>query len=160
MPVQEIPDEVESVRSNENSEKSSKFTYHKKDANIETSQYGSVLNALKKLDTSYNPKMTKIHKPDINGNYKLTGDTRVILIVEKKDEEIQWKDSTSIYMNDGDPETLTEAMTRPNVHLWEMLRISEVNNFLSRKAEVLMKISVGQYKGRNSVPVKWIFKSK
>ena len=63
-------------------------------------------------------------------------------------------------MEDRDPGTLTEAMTRPNVHLWEMSRISEVNNFLSRKAWVLMKISVVKYKGRNSVPVKWIFKSK
>ena len=46
-----IPDEGETVRPNENSN-SSEFTYHKRDANTDTSAYNRVLNATKKLDTS------------------------------------------------------------------------------------------------------------
>ena len=42
-----IPDEGESVRHNERS-KSSEFTYHKKDATTDTSEYDRVLNTLKK----------------------------------------------------------------------------------------------------------------
>ena len=33
-----------------------------------------------------------------------------------------------------EPETLEEEMTRPNGYLWKMSEISEVNNFLSKKA--------------------------
>ena len=61
--------------------------------------------------------MHKMQKPVIEGNYKVTGDTRVIPIVEYKDEEIQWERSTSISKDTGEPETLKEGMTRPNGNL-------------------------------------------
>ena len=86
MPLQVIPDEGESVRPNKIVDKSSEFTYHKKYANIDTSLYDRVLNALKKLDTSYNPTMTRMNDAVIEGNYKVTGYTRVITIVEHEDE--------------------------------------------------------------------------
>ena len=41
-----------------------------------------------------------------------------------------------------------------------MSAISEVNNFLSRKAWILTKISVVKSKGIKPIPVKWVFKSK
>ena len=41
-----------------------------------------------------------------------------------------------------------------------MSDISEVNIFLSRKACILTKIGVLKEKGRNTVPFKWLFKSK
>ena len=101
-----------------NSEKSSEFMYYNKDADIDTYLYNRVLNALKKLDTQYNPTMQKMHKPVIEENDKVMGDTRVIHIVEHKYDKIQWACSTSIYTYDGEPETLKEAMTSPNGHLW------------------------------------------
>ena len=64
------------------SEKSSDLTYLKKDADADTSEYDRLLNALKKLDTLYNPKMQKMHDPVIEGNYKVTVDTRFIPIVD------------------------------------------------------------------------------
>ena len=88
MPVHLIPDEGESVRLNENSEKSSDFTHHKKDADTETSSYDMVLNVLKKLDTLYNPTMTRMQNPFIAGICKVRGDTRVIPIVDNEDDEI------------------------------------------------------------------------
>ena len=42
-----------------------------------------------------------MHDPVIEVNYKVTGDTRVIPIVEHADDEIQWAFSTSIYMDAG-----------------------------------------------------------
>ena len=114
MPVHVIPDEVESVNPKENLEKSSEFTYHKKDANTDTSSYDRVLNALKKLDTFYNPTTTKKYEPSIEGNYKVTGDTRVITIVKNKNDKIQWACSKSISTDSGETETPKEAMTRPN----------------------------------------------
>ena len=71
----------------------------------------------------------------------MAGDNRVISIVEHEDEEIQWACTMSLYTDAGEPETLTEAMTRPNGHLWKMSAISEVRNFLSRKACILTKRS-------------------
>ena len=115
MPLHLIPEEGEIVRPNENSEKSSELTYLKKYA--DTSAYDRVFNALKKLDTLYNPMMQKMHDLVIEGNYKVTGDTRFITIVEHEDDKIQWACSTSIYTDAGEPETLKEAMTRPNGHL-------------------------------------------
>ena len=56
---------------------------------------------MKKLDTSYNPTLQKMHEPVIEGKYKVTGDTRVIPIVEHKDDEIQWAFSTSISTDAG-----------------------------------------------------------
>ena len=61
-----------------------------------------------------------MHKPFIEGNYKLTVDTRVIPIVENEDDKIQWECSTSISTDAGEPETLKEAMTTPYGHLWNM----------------------------------------
>ena len=127
------------MRPNEISEKSSELTYHKKDADVDTSAYNRLLNALNKLDTSYTSKMHEIHKPVTEGNYKVKGDTRVIPIAEHEDDEIQRVRSTSISTDSGEPETLKEVMTRPNGHLWKMSTMSEVNNFLSRKAWIMKK---------------------
>ena len=99
------------------SEKSSELTYLNKDTYTDTSAYNRVLNAPKKLDASYNPTMQNIHDPAIEGNYKVTRDTSVTTIIDHEDEKIQWACSTSIYTDDGEPETLKEAMTRPNGHL-------------------------------------------
>ena len=88
--------------------------YFNKDADTETSAYNIVFNELKKLDTSYKPTMQKMHNAVIDGNYKVTGDTRVIQIVENEDDEIQWACSMSMYTDSGEPKTLKEAMTRPN----------------------------------------------
>ena len=88
-----------------------------------------VLNALKKLDISYSPTMQNIHEPVFEGNYKVTGDTRVIPIMEHEYDKIKWALSTSIYTNNGEPKTLKEAMTRPNGHLWKISAISEVKFF-------------------------------
>ena len=84
------------------------------------------MNELKKLDTSYNPTMQKMHVPVIDGNYKVTGDNQVIPIVEHKYDKTQWACSTSISTESEEPKTLKEAMTRPNGHLWKMSTISEV----------------------------------
>ena len=59
----------------------------------------------------------KMHDPVIEGNYKVTGDLRVIPILEHEDDKIQWSCSTSVSTDAGEPETLKEAMTRPNGHL-------------------------------------------
>ena len=118
MPVHITPDEEEIVRPNKNSQKSSQFTYHNKYTATDTSLYNLVLNAPKKLDTQYNPKTQKMHKPFFEENHKVMGYNRVIPIVEHEDDKIQWACSTSIYTDAGEPETLKEAMTIPNVHLW------------------------------------------
>ena len=98
--------------------KSSEFTYHKKEANTYTSVYDRALNALKKLDTPYNTTMSNILEPIIKGKYKITGDTEFIpIVVGHKEDEIQWACSTSIYTNAEEPETLKEAMIRPNGNL-------------------------------------------
>ena len=81
---------------NEISEKSSDLTYHKKDAYIDMSLYNIVLNAINKLYTSYNPTLQKMHEPVVGDNYKVTVDTRVILIVEHEDDKIHWACITSI----------------------------------------------------------------
>ena len=60
--------------------------------------------------------MPRMNKPVIKGNYKVTGDTIVIMIVEQKDEKIQWACSTSISAGAEDPETLKKTMTRSNGH--------------------------------------------
>ena len=67
----------------------------------------------------------------------MLGDTRVIRIVEHKDDNIQWTCGTSIYTYAGEPENLKEAMTIENGHLWEMSAILDVKMFLSRKACIL-----------------------
>ena len=55
--------------------------HHKKESNTEMSEYDRVLNALKKLDTSYNKTMPRMHDPVNKGKYKVTGNTRFVLIV-------------------------------------------------------------------------------
>ena len=77
------------------------------------------MNALEKLDKLCNPTMQKMHDTVIEGNYKVTGDMRVIPIVDHKDDEIQWACSMSISTDAGEPEILKEAMTRPNGNLVE-----------------------------------------
>ena len=64
MPVHEILDERESVRTNENP-KSSEFTYQKKDTKINTSAYDRVFNTLNKINTSYSPIMPRMNEPVI-----------------------------------------------------------------------------------------------
>ena len=46
------------------------------------------MNALKKLYISNNPTMQKMYDPVIEGNYKVTGDTRFIPIVEHEYDKI------------------------------------------------------------------------
>ena len=82
MPVHVIPDEGEIVRPNKNS-KLSEFMHNKKGDNTETSVCNRVMNALNKLDTLYNPTMSGMNEPVIECNYKVTGYTRVITIVEQ-----------------------------------------------------------------------------
>ena len=83
--------------------KSSDFTYHKKEFNTDTSEYDKVINALKKLDTSYNPNMPIMHKPVIKVKYKMSGNIRVVLIVmEHKEYKIHWAFNTSIYTDEGE----------------------------------------------------------
>ena len=74
-----IPDEGESVRRKKT--KSSEFTYHMKESNTDTPAYDRVLNVLKNLDTSNNPTRPRMHRPVIEGKYKMTGGTMVIPIV-------------------------------------------------------------------------------
>ena len=69
------------MKPNKISENSSELTYLKKYADLDMSANNIVLNALKKLDTSYKPKMQKMRQPVIEGNYKVTGDTRFIPIM-------------------------------------------------------------------------------
>ena len=88
------------------------------------------------------------------------GDNRVILNVEHKYDKIQWACSTSISTDNGEPDTLKEAMMRPNIYLWKISVISEVKILMSRKAWILTKRSVIKAKVRKLVPAKWVFKSK
>ena len=62
----------------------------------------------------------------------MTGDTRVIPIMEHKDDEIQWECRTYISTDDRMPDTLKESMTSPNGHLWKMSAILEVKNSIKR----------------------------
>ena len=66
--------------------KSSDFTHHKKDSNTDTSEYDRGLNALKDLDTAYNPPRPRMNEPVIKVKYKVTGNTRVVLIVMEHEE--------------------------------------------------------------------------
>ena len=101
-----------------------------------------------------------MHDPLIEGNYKVTVDTRVIPIVEHEYDKIRWTCIMYFSTDDGEPETLKKAMMRPNGNLCKISAISEVNNFLSRNSWIPTKRSVVKTKGRNPVPVKWVFKSK
>ena len=112
------------------------------------------LNALKKIDNLYNSTIPMMHEPFIEGNYYVTKDTRVITIVEHKEDEIQRACSMYISTDSGEPYTLKESTTSPNGHVCKMSAISEVNNFLSRKAWIPTKRSAAKAKYRKSVPVK------
>ena len=101
MHVYVIPNEGERVRSYEISGKSSELTDLKKDVDADTSAYDRLLNALKKLDKSYNPTMQNMNDPVMEVNYKVTGDTIVIPIVEHKDDKTQWVCSTLISTETG-----------------------------------------------------------
>ena len=90
----------------------------------------------------------------------MRGDTRVIPIVENEDDEIQWACSTSIYTDAGEPETLKEAMTRPNGNLWKISAVSEGNGFLSRKVWIPTNRSVVKPKCINPVRVKLVLNIK
>ena len=103
--------------------------------------------------------ISKMHDTVVKGNYKVTEDTRVIPIVEHEDEKIQWSCSISISKGAEELETLKEAMTRPNGHLWKKTVISEVKKILSRKACILTKRNVVKATDRKLIPVKWVFNS-
>ena len=80
--------------------------------------------------------------------------------MDNKDDDIQWVCNTSISTYTGEPETLKEAMPRPNGYLRKNSAISEVKIFKSRKAWILRKRSVLKAKVRKPIPVNWLFKSK
>ena len=102
-----------------------------------------------------------MHEPIIECKYKVIGDTRVIpIVVEHEEDKIKLSCNTSISMNEGEPETLKEAMSIPNQYLLKISDIYEVNNFLSRKACIPIKISKANTKDIKPVPVKWVFNSK
>ena len=90
----------------------------------------------------------------------MRGDTRVIPIVENEDDEIQWACSTSIYTDAGEPETLKEAMTRPNGNLWKISVVSKRNGFLSRKVWIPTNRCVVNSKCINPVRVKLVLNIK
>ena len=69
--------------------KSSYFTYHKKEADTDTSEDDRLLDAPIKIDTLCYPNITQNHKPIIEGKYRVTRYTRAILIImEHKEYEI------------------------------------------------------------------------
>ena len=77
--------------------------------------------------------MPKLHNPVIKGEYKVTRYTRVVLIVvEHEEDEIQWVCNMSISTDVGEPETLKEAITRPNGYLWKMSVIYEVKKYVKK----------------------------
>ena len=76
------------------SDKSLELAYLKKYVDADTSAYDRVFNALNNLDKLYNATMQKMHDPVIEGNYKVTGYTIVIQIVEHEHDKIQWMCST------------------------------------------------------------------
>ena len=63
-------------------------------------------------------------------------------------------------MNEGDTETLKESISRPKGYLCTISDISEVSNFMSRHAWIIIKRSKLKAKGGNPLPVKWSLKNK
>ena len=58
-----------------------------------------------------------MHKPVTNVKYKVSGKTRVVLIVMEHEEyEMQWACNMSIHTDAGEPDTPKEAITRSNEH--------------------------------------------
>ena len=101
-----------------------------------------------------------MHDPIIEGVYKVTSDTIVILItVEQEEYKIQWACDTSISIDAVEPETLKESMSIPYVHLCKMSAIYEVNGFMSINSWIPIKRSKVNAKGRDPLPLKRVFKS-
>ena len=76
--------------------------YLKKETDTYTSAYDWVQIALNKSATKYNPTMTKAYDPIIEGKWKVTRDTRVVLVVvEQKEDEIKWAHDTKISTDTG-----------------------------------------------------------
>ena len=74
-----------------------------------------------------------MHKTVIKGKYKVNRDDRVILIVEHKEDGIQWACSKYIFTESGESESLKEVMTISNGNLWKMSAILEFNNFCKER---------------------------
>ena len=51
-------------------------------------------------------------------------------------------------------------MSIPNGYLWKISAIYEVNKFMPRKAWITINRSIVEYKGKNTAPINWAFKSK
>ena len=94
-----------------------------------------------------------MYEPTIKVKYKVTIDTRVITIaVEHGKYRIQWDCNTTIHMDTVEPDTIREVMSIQS-------GIYGVKIFLFRRAWTLIKRSRVKSKGRNPIPVKWVFKS-
>ena len=101
-----------------------------------------------------------VRKSDVSDTSELLERTNDLGFFDIENDKIQWACSTSISTNSGEPETLKEGITRPNGHLWKIYAISELTNFLSRKAWIPTKRSVIKSKGRKPITVKCVFNSK
>ena len=104
--------------------------------------------------------MHKGSDPIIKGKYKVTTDTRVIPIVEHKHDVIQWAFNKLISIDTGDPDTPKEKIFRPIGYLWKMSAVSEINNIISIKNLIPIKITTVKSKGRKIITILWAFKSK
>ena len=51
-------------------------------------------------------------------------------------------------------------MSIPNIHLWKMSDISEINSFMSIKTWITIKKSKVEAKDRKPVPANWLLNSK
>ena len=59
--------------------------------------------------------MPIMHEPVNKGKYKVTGNTRFVLIVMENEEyQMHWVCNTTIYTDEGAPETLKEETIRSN----------------------------------------------
>ena len=68
--------------------------------------------------------------------------------------------ATAIHSDPGEPKTFKEAMNSKERELWKHAVISEINNFLSRKAWKFVKRSLVKERGRRLVPTKHVFKEE
>ena len=66
----------------------------------------------------------------------------------------------SISTDVGKPDTLKEEKSIPNGHLWKISTISELKNFLSRKAWITTNRIKAKAKCRKPVPMKGVLQSK
>ena len=51
-------------------------------------------------------------------------------------------------------------MSRAIVHLWKISEVSEIKNFISRKAYIFIIRTTVKYKGMKPLPLKWVVKRK